>query len=199
MIQGRTAIEFDLGRGDPISLGLSGHVGETGFDFAGGHPANPALGPEDDARFFTWSFNADARIPMTSCLGFHGEFFMGSNLSNELGGIFQGVCPCLRVPIRAAGGWGEVWYHWTPEIRTHVGCGVDDPNDRDLIVGRSLNRVMYVNTFVDLTRHLTTGLEVSTWRTDFQNRSGEPQFRPVPGPTLPGKAVAIDFTLRFSF
>lgn len=199
MIQARTGLRFGGGRPNPIAIGVSGHIGETGFDFAGGHPANPGLAAQDDARFRSWSFNVDAKIPLTDRCGVHGEFFTGENLSNELGGILQGVCPCLRVPIRATGGWGEIWFDVTPKVHTHLGYGVDDPNNADSLIGRTSNSVVYSNVFLDCTKQLTTGLEVSYWRTNYHNRTSEPGFTPIASPTLPGDAVAIDWTVRYKF
>jgi len=199
MIQARAAVTVGDRDRRPITLGFSGHAGETGFDFVGGHPANLALGPEDDARFETWSFNVDVKAPVTDCLGFHGEFFTGANLSPLLGGVVQGVCPCLRVPIRSTGGWAEIWYDVTPRVHTHFGFGIDDPNDADSLIGRTYNRVVYGNVFLDVTEHLVTGFEVSSWRTSYHNRTSEPGFTPIAGPTLPGEAVAIDWTVRYKF
>jgi hypothetical protein len=199
MIQARTAISYSHHCKSPITIGISGHVGETGFDFAEGFPANPSLGPEDDARFETWAFNADVKVPITDRLGFHGEFFTGANLSNMLGGILQGVCPCLRVPIRSTGGWAEIWYDITPNVHTHFGFGIDDPIDIDSLLGRTYNRTVYGNVLLDLTEHLMTGLEVSSWRTTFHNITDQPPFVPVDGPREPGKAIAIDWTVRYKF
>ncbi|TWU67467.1 hypothetical protein V7x_30410 [Crateriforma conspicua] len=201
MIQARSAVTFDdiaVG-GNTMILGVSGHIGETGFDFATGHPANPALGPEDDVRLRTWSFNAEARVPLTQRWSVQGEFFTGSNLSNILGGIAQGVCPCLRVPIRSTGGWGELTYAWSPKLSSHVGYSIDDPNDNDSLIGRTKNDVIYANCIYRVSDRLTTGLEVSSWKTEYHNRTDEPGFTFVDAPTAPGEAVLVDWTVRYTF
>ena len=188
-------------RRDPITLGLSGHIGETGFDFTSEGPPPLRLPPEDDARFLTWSANFDIKMPLNERLGFQGEFFTGSNLSNQLGGILQGVCPCLRVPIRSTGGWGELGLDVTRRLRTHVGFGIDDPNNADSLIGRNYNRVIYANVFFDVTDRLKTGLEVSTWKTLYQNETldePDPDDR-LPNPTAPGEAVVLNWTVRYSF
>jgi hypothetical protein len=200
MIQARMAYARQPGEnGLPATFGVSGHVGETGFDFANGDPSNPALGPEDDARFFNWSFNVDAKIPVTQRLRFQSEFFMGANLSNILGGIGQGVCPCLRVPIRSIGGWAEASYDLTPYLTTNVGFGIDDPREADSLIGRTYNRFVYANVFLKLTDQLRTGLEVSDWRTSYHNRTGEPGFNFIDSPDQPGKATVIDWTVQYRF
>lgn len=201
MLQGRTAVTFGgvAVNGSPMTLGLSGHIGQTGFDFAGGHPANPALLPEDDVRLETWSLNADARIPLTQRWSVQGEFFTGTNLSNILGGIGQGVCPCLRVPIRSTGGWGEITYAWNRKLSTHVGYSIDDPNDNDSLIGRTKNSVLYANCIYQVSDQLTTGIEVSSWKTEYHNRTGEPGYTFISAPTAPGEAVLFDWTVRYTF
>ncbi len=191
MLQGRTALSFGRHCREPVTIGLSGHIGETGFDL-GDDIFFPA---KDDARFQTWSFNIDAKVPITDRLGLHGEFFTGANLSPLLGGIVQGVCPCMRVPIRSTGGWAELWYDVTPDIHTHLGFGIDNPNDKDSLLGRTNNQVVYGNVFLDVTEHLITGLEVSSWRTTYHNLTNDPDL----SPTTPGEAVAIDWTVRYKF
>ncbi|TWT81908.1 hypothetical protein CA13_33630 [Planctomycetes bacterium CA13] len=202
MVQGRSAITFGniAAGGQTLAFGLSGHIGETGFDFSTGHVANPALGPEDDVRIETWSANIDAKIPLTERLSFQGEFFTGANLSNLLGGIGQGVCPCLRVPIDTTGGWGELSYVLTKKATAHMGYSIDDPDDNDSLLGRTKNQVIYTNIFYKVTDDLTTGFEVSSWRTDYHNRTDEPGYVYQPNaPTEPGKAVLFDWTLRYKF
>jgi len=201
LLEGRSAITFDniqAGR-HTMTLGMSGHIGETGFDFSQGHPANPALGPEDDVRLETWSYNFDAKIPLTEKLSLQGEFFQGTNLSNLLGGIGQGVCPCLRIPIDSIGGWAELRYVVNKKVVTHIGYSIDDPDDKDSLLGRTKNQMLYTNLYYKISEDLITGFEVSTWRTDYHNRTNEPGFTPVAGPTEPGKAVLFDVTLRYAF
>ncbi len=203
MIQGRTALSFNgLGHScQPITVGVSGHIGQTGFDFNTTSPGPEQLPPEDDARFQTWSFNVDVKLPVTERLAFQGEFFTGANLSNELGGIVQGICPCLRVPIRATGGWGEVAYDVTPNVHTHFGFGVDDPNNADSLIGRTYNRSIYGNVMFDLTEHLRTGFEVASWRTQYHNETldeTDPDLV-IPGPTAPGEAMVYEWTVQYRF
>ena len=184
---------------DDTTLGFSGHIGETGFDFNTVGPPPLNLPPQDDARFKTWSFNADLYLPFTRSSGLQGEFFYGANLSPYLGGIGQGVCACRRVPIRSLGGWGELWHQWTPKFRNHIGFGVDDPNENDSLFGRSYNQFIYVNAILDINDQLSTGLEVTYWKTLYHDeRAGL-----IPAdelmPTEPGKSVTIDWMVKYAF
>ena len=117
------------------------------------------------------------------------------------GGIVQGVCPCLRVPIRSTGGWGELTFEITPSVNVHMGFGIDDPNNDDSLIGRTYNRVIYANVFLDMTKQLKTGLEVSTWKTLYQNATLDESAASdrLPDPTAAGEAVVIDWTVRYSF
>ena len=200
MLQGRTALTFhNRHLAGPGTVGVSGHIGETGFDFDQGFPANPALGPEDDARFRTWSLNTDVKLPLTERLSFQGELFTGSNLSNVLGGVVQGVCPCKREAIRATGGWAEVSYKINSCLRTNVGFGIDDPLDGDSLIGRTYNRVVYGNVFLDITDNLETGFEVSSWRTGYHNETSQPGYVPIDSASAPGKANVLEWTVRYHF
>jgi len=162
------------------TIGLSGHVAQLGTDFL-----SPP--PEDDRRFLSWSFNVDVQWPLSDRCGFHGEFFMGQGLGTFLGGINQGVDPIEREAIRAMGGWAEFWYHWTAELHSHVGFGIDDPNDNDLSPGRrTQNHVFWANVVYNVSKVLEVGLETSWWETRYKGlRKGE--------------AARIEFVMRYHF
>lgn len=184
---------------DCAVVGISGHIGETGFDFLTPGPPPLNLPPENDARFKTWSFNIDMRFPITERLGVQGEFFTGANLSAYLGGIGQGVCPCVRVPIRSTGGWLEVWYDWTPRLHSSFGLGLDDPRDSDSQFGSIYNHFLFANVVVDLSDHLTTGIEVTSRKTLYQDTRAGQIPPPLLTPSAPGEAVTIDWMVRYAF
>lgn len=200
-IEGRLA--WTLGPRDatraPATLGLSGHIGETGFDFLAPGPPPVNLPPVSNARFPTWSANLDLYLPLTARLGFQGEVFTGANLGAYFGGVGQGVCSCLRAPIHSRGGWGEFWYQWTPRLQTAAGYGLDDPRDSDLLFGRTYNQFFFANFLVDVTDQLSTGLEISCWTTLYQDQ----RVGLIPAsqliPTAPGKAVVFDWMTKFQF
>lgn len=199
VIEGRTALTWDTWREQTATLGVSGHIGETGFDFLSTGPPPLNLPPADDQRFLTWSANVDLKFPFSERTGVQGEFFTGANLSSFLGGIGQGVCPCVRRSIRSTGGWGEIWHNWSPRLHSHVGYGLDDPLNRDFLVGRSYNQVIFANLVFDVNKHLTTGLEVGQWMT-FYRDAREGQVAPeLLGPTAPGRAVTIDWMIKYAF
>lgn len=145
-------------------LGVSGHIGQEGVDFR----TSP---PQDDARFLTWSMNADVRFQLRENWGVQGEFFVGKVLGTFLGGINQGIDPVTRRGIRSIGGWGELWCYWTPQLHGHVGYGIDDPYNADLGFSpagrRSLNEFLFTNLWLDVTSMFRVGLEFSLWKTKY--------------------------------
>lgn len=177
----------------PITFGVSGHIGEQGFDFLTPGPPPWNLPPVDDVRRRTWSLNADLYLPITERFGVQGELFTGENLSTFLGGIVQGVSFETRETIRSAGGWFDVWYDWTPRLHTRTGYGLDDPNNNDVVSGRSYNQYLYANASFDVTKMLNVGLEVTSWKTLYQETDpGRPQLKP-------GESVEFEFTGKYMF
>ncbi|MCY2996391.1 MAG: hypothetical protein NTY19_52370 [Planctomycetota bacterium] len=186
-LQGR--LGFTVGeRGEgcqPATCGISGHIGEQGFDYRAGNPY-PFVG--ENVRISTWSFNADLRIPINDRFGVQGEFFTGSNLGAFFGGVGQGINLETRKGIRATGGWGEVWYDWTPRLHSHVGYGIDDPADEDLTAAaaRVYNHFLFGNLSFDVTKKMIVGFEISSWKTLYKAQ-------------LPGDAVSFEFSGQYGF
>ncbi len=200
VIQARTALKLypELGERAP-ELGISGHIGETGFDFLAEGPPPLSLPPEDNARFQTWSYNVDLGIPLGQRAHFQAEFFQGINLSPYLGGIGQGVCPCNRTAINSIGGWADLQYDLTERLSAHVGYGLDDPRNEDFQIGRTYNQFIFANLVLRLTPALSTGLEVSQWQTFYQDtRVGLIPMSEL-RPTEPGEAVTIDWMVKYVF
>ena len=148
----------------PITFGVSGHIGEQEFLFNSPDPA-------DDQISRTWSFNVDVRVPITDRLGVQGEFFTGENLGAYMGGIVQGVNTVTAEPIRATGGWVELWYDWTPLLHSHVGYSIDDPIDRDVTNGRIYNHFVFANVSYNLTKDFLVGLEYTSWKTLYDQKA----------------------------
>ena len=127
------------------------------------------------------------------------ELFQGANLSAFLGGIGQGVCPCLRRPIHTMGGWFDLSYEIHKQLQANIGFGLEDPDDGDLLMGRSFNQFLFTNLVLEVAEGLKTGLELSYWKTKYQeSREG------LIDPALliadaPGRAVTIEWMVRYDF
>lgn len=200
VFEARAAIAINPGAGPQVpTLGVSGHIGETGFDFLSVGPPPLSLPPVDDARFETWSYNIDLSMPVGKRMHFQAEFFQGRNLSPFLGGIGQGVCPCKRDTIDSIGGWADLQFAWSDCLSTTVGYGVDDPRDSDFLFGRTYNQFIFVNFLLNLTQDISTGIEVTYWKTLYQDS----RVGLIPddelAPLAPGKAVTVDWMVKYAF
>ncbi len=194
ILQGRLAYSFgkDFFRAGPVTLGVSSHLGEQRYEFAG------------HRKFLkTWSLNVDANIPLTEKLGFQMEYFVGENLANIEGGILQGVDLVRGDTIRAQGGWAGLQYRWTKKLETNLCYLIDDPKNSDVIAGnssnhlaRNYNHCIFLNVLYNWSDALMTGFEVSFWRTHWQ------RYDPVSGtvtPLAPGKPTRLEFVTRYTF
>ncbi len=163
----------------PITVGMSGHIGEEQFD-------STVLGLNNRRR--TWSGNIDFRMPVTERLGVQAECFTGENLGAFLGGIGQGIDSTTYDTIRSSGCWVELWYDWTPRFHSHVGYSVDDPFDQDIVTAseKTYNQFYYGNVSYDLTKSFLIGFEVSSWRTLYKAQ-------------LPGESVRCEFVAKYGF
>jgi len=161
---------------------------ETGFDFVTAGPPPLSLPPSDDGRFKTWSFNLDLELPITRSLTLRGEYFQGANLSPFLGGVGQGVCPCLRRSIHSIGGWLELVQHWSPSWESHAGMGIDDPRDEDSLLGRTQNSFVFANLIWHISDELSTGWELAWWRTLYHERRAGLIPPALLTPSAPGAA-----------
>lgn len=145
----------------PFEVGVSGLIGET--------RATAALGERVST---TWAVGADGRFKLTERLGVQGELFYGQAIGTYNGGIFQSLqllgAGDPGTGIRAVGGWGEIWYFVCPEVHLHVGCGVDDPLDRDLAPGQRLrNKYCFGNVIWNVTEQFQVGFETSYYETSY--------------------------------
>lgn len=182
IIQMRTAVTLgERGKGRrPITLGCSGHIGEQFY------ARNLAI-DTDDVKEKTWSCNVDVHVPITERLGFQGEFFTGANLGPYMGGIVQGVNPVTGRSIRSTGGWVELWYDWTKQLRSVVGYGIDDPINRDVHTGgRLYNDFIYSNISYNITEKFLVGFEYKHFKTHYQGRA-------------PGESDHFELAMKCSF
>jgi hypothetical protein len=181
IVEGRVA--WTLGErgkdGLPITVGLSGHIGEE---------ENDVTGVLSNVCRRTWSGNVDLRVPLTPCFGLMGECYVGENLGAFLGGIGQGIDVTTLNTIRDAGGWFELWYDWTDRLHSHVGYSVDNPNDHDIVTKgeRTYNQFYYGNLLYDLTKSCLIGVEISSWKTLYYEQAA-------------GDSLRCEFAVKYGF
>ncbi len=209
VIEGRvSAVLFKEARdGQPITIGLSGHMGEQYYKFSP-MVGIPSAATTEKKAIKTWSANLDCTMPITKTLTFQGEYFIGSNLSSLGGGINQGVDLYRREGIDSQGWWVCLQKKWNDKLVTNVGHGIDSPEKNDLwgvtvasngiASSRTRNENYFVNALYNWTENFMTGIEFSYWETDYQKKDVTTAF-PTTISTSTAKALRTEFTTRLSF
>jgi hypothetical protein len=157
-VQGLVGLTVPMGDGE-VTVGAYGHAGRE-------HLHDTPLG--DDVELDTSLLGGYLRLeagPLTLA----GEGWTGSNLDDFLGGIGQGVRmdPTVTTSVGSTGGWGELAVAAAPWA-LHVGAGIDDPDQADLLTGmRARNEAVWGNAVRDFGQGLSAGLEVSHWATEY--------------------------------
>lgn len=165
-VQGRIAYATQLFAGKDSVFGISGHYGKEEIDWG---LINPAL---HQKRMKSWSFNGDFEVPLTSCLSFKGEGFVGYNLDDYFGGILQGINNTTTAKqfasiIKSIGGWTQLTYQHN-KWKYNVGGGIDDPRNDQLSTGmRSRNTFYFGNLYYNLIPPVNLCVEYSRWETDY--------------------------------
>jgi hypothetical protein len=116
-----------------------------------------------------WGVGADFRWRINDRFGVAGEVFTGETLGTYNAGILQDVNTVTFNGIRSSGGWIESYVYWNPCLHTHLGYGIDDPNDGDVAAGGRLkNETYYANVLWDLNPTFRIGLEFAWRETEYR-------------------------------
>lgn len=145
----------------PFEIGLSGVVGEI--------RSTPLAG----TRVVTdvWGVAVDYRWQMTERFGVAGEAYTGKTLGTYNVAILQTINVDTLDGIHSSGGWGEVFFYWTPSLHSHVGYGIDDPDNGDLSANptnfqRERNETFFANMIWDFNQSFRIGFEATYRETD---------------------------------
>lgn len=208
VIEGRYAVSLfkDARGGRPITLGVSGHIGEQYYKFSS--IAGTFANTSERVAVDTWSANFDADIPLTEKLRLQGEYTVGANLSSFCGGINQGVDLYRRDALGAFGGWLALHTDWTEKFATNVGYGVEKMDEDDLVgtsvavngftTSRTRNELYFVNFLYNWTPQFMTGVELGYWQTQYQKADATGET-PVFTAMKPGEAFRVEFAARLAF
>ncbi len=114
---------------DPSEIAVGGHVGWLRSDSVGG-----------DSLIDSRAITIDARISI-GFLELIGEAYNGQGLAGlGGGGIGQNVAAGGDA-LRSQGGWAQLKLRPMRPIMFGVGCGIDDPDDRDVPLGGRLQNI----------------------------------------------------------
>ncbi|WP_425397452.1 hypothetical protein [Aeoliella sp.] len=143
----------------PFEVGFSGIVGQMRTTPA---TADPQVVAD------VWGVGTDIRWRINDTFGFAGEFYSGQGLGTYNAAILQNVNRTTFESIRSTGGFFEGYVYLTPCVHSHMGYGIDDPQDNDVStdpvdLGRLRNETYFANLLWDVNKTLRVGFEV-TWR-----------------------------------
>ena len=106
--------------------------------------------------------------------------YTGQALGNYNGGILQTLDAVTWKPIRTTGGWVEGFVYLTPNLHSHTGIGIDDPNDNDITAipyshfGRTYNSTIWSNLIWDLNKNHRIAFEVTYRKTEYKEPTNLP-------------------------
>ena len=161
-LQARIGFDYKLWeKGSALGFAIWAHWALEDVD-------NFGLGTRDENTFASWAIGFDTYIPVWEDLVWiHGEGWVGENLTDVRGGIFQGV-NADGEEIKAFGGWIELGVKITSWWKAHVGYATDDPESRDLpATGRVVNKIFYMKTDWAF-GPVYFALEYSYWETEYK-------------------------------
>jgi hypothetical protein len=119
-----------------------------------------------------WGVSTDFYWKVTDRFGIGGELFTGQTLGTYNAGVLQNINADTLEGIESSGGWIELFTYWTQCVHSHLGYGIDDPQDSDVVLtGRTRNETYFANTLWDINPTFRVGFEL-TWR--------ETQYRALP-------------------
>jgi hypothetical protein len=161
--------------GKNLSLGLGGHYGKEKPRYSSVTGETSTI---REATLNSWAVTGDFQIPLGQWFSVQGEFFDGSNLDSFQGGINQGTSfkadnpadPNAITAIDTRGGWVQLSFapSGTPHLSYHVGYGIDDPDDADLMKGQRTENTAWLATVIYRpSKYFQAGLEYSRMKTKY--------------------------------
>jgi hypothetical protein len=143
---------------DPSEIAFGGHIGWIrGFDAT-----------TQDSIVQSSAFTVDARFALGE-IEILGEAFMGQALG-VLGGGGVGQSVGLNgVPVRTVGGWGQLNLKLRRTITVGGGCGIDDPDDVDLLAAGARQNFVCAGNLEWRSGPLAFGLELRRLETEYTN------------------------------
>ncbi|MBN2184830.1 MAG: hypothetical protein JW746_05835 [Candidatus Krumholzibacteriota bacterium] len=167
-VQGRLGYSSPIGRSGNMAVGVSGHYGQEAYDV------------DDLENIGSWSANADLSLSFNKKVCLKGEFFMGENLGQYLGGIGQST-DNMNNPLPSMGGWGMLSVKMTEKVTVNAGYGFDDPDEAEWYCPdedgdwelKSKNSEVFGNLFYGVTKRVTAIFEIGYMKTEYLARNSE--------------------------
>ncbi len=137
-------------------------------------PIDDPTDPSDDNlsrtdEFDSNAFGFDLVLPLFhENLWVKAEYWMGENVDDIRGGIFQGINTTTGKEIDSRGGFVELGYSPLDWSTFYAGWSADNPDNRDLNTGgRSANRIWYLAGRFNFGA-VRMGIEYLNWTTEYK-------------------------------
>jgi hypothetical protein len=198
-VEGRIA----FGLGNPARIGLlTQRPLEVGVSGVGGQLRRTSLPSDPPRRVVSdvWGASFDFRVNLASRYGFKGEMYTGQGLGQMGAGILQTLDAVTWKAIRSTGGWVEGYVYLTPNLHSHTGLIIDDPNNNDItalpntLFGRTYNRIFFSTLLWDLggeTKKFRIGAEFTLRKTEYKD--------PIATGRLPNSGFGINPQFQWLF
>jgi len=142
----------------PFEWGVSGVVGQL-------RTTVPAV---QQVVADVWGISTDFYWKVTDRSGFAGELFTGAGLGTYNAGILQTLDPDTFEAIDSSGGYLETFVFWTPCVHSHLGYGIDDPEDDEVgATGRTKNETYFANLIWDVNATFRVAFEYTYRETEY--------------------------------
>lgn len=171
--QARVSVSFPMGE-RKATIGVSGHWAQEEYDVN-------TMDRHKDVP--SWSGNIDVTLPLGEIITAQGEWYIGKNMNQYLGGIGQGTAVTqsggivTRVTaIKARGGWGALSIKPADsKFSYNLGASADHISDHDvhLMSGtpRTTNFAAFANFWYKINSCTAWGFEVTRWRTGYADKN----------------------------
>ncbi|WP_253155074.1 hypothetical protein [Stieleria tagensis] len=148
----------------PFEMGLSGVVGEL----------RSTAVPNPPVFADVWGGAVDFRAAFNKSFGVLGEVYTGKALGTYNGAILQNINSVTLEGVRSSGGFIETYLYLSRRLHTHIGYGIDDPNDDDLpdtlaAAARTKNQTYYTNLLWDVNQTFRIGFEFAYRDTEYKS------------------------------
>jgi hypothetical protein len=156
-LQARLASRFALGS-SRAELGVWAHRAweEPDTSFAG------------ENEFDSNALGADLTLPIyKDVVAFKGEIWMGENVDDVRGGIFQGINRTTGEEIDARGGFAELSVKCSDRLTAYIGFSNDNPENDDVEANGRAENVIYYTALRWNYKPLGFGLEYLNWTTKY--------------------------------
>lgn len=141
---------------DPSEIAVGGHIGWIrSFDVTTGDSLVQSSAVTVDARFVLGEIEI------------LGEGFMGQALGVLGGGGVGQTIGLNGVPVRTKGGWGQLNLRLRRNITVGGGCGLDDPDDTDLLATGALRNLACAGMLEWRNGPLVLGVEFRRLQTEY--------------------------------